>query len=72
MKAKKYVQMSDDCLMELERAHKTVCCDCGLVHLWELQPMKNGKFFFRIRRDNRATAQLRRNNKYEVSVRIIS
>lgn len=66
MRAKRYVQMSDDCLMELQRAHKTVCCDCGLVHLWELQERKgSGKFFFRIRRDNRATAQMRKNHNYD-------
>jgi hypothetical protein len=71
MKAKRYVQMSDNCLMELQRAHKTVCCDCGLVHLWILQPQKGGKFFFRIKRDNRATAQMRKNNKYEMRPRIM-
>ena len=63
--------MDDDCLMELERAHKTVCCDCGLVHLWELQTKRGlgarrtQRFYFRIRRDNRATGQMRKNHKYE-------
>jgi hypothetical protein len=57
--------MSDDCKVSLRRFHKTLCCDCGLVHLWELKEDKKGNFVFRIRRDNRATAQMRKNYKYE-------
>lgn len=66
MKAKKYIQMHDDCTVPLMRYHKTVCCDCGLVHLWELKKNAKGNFVFRIRRDNRATAQMRKNHKYEM------
>jgi hypothetical protein len=66
MKAKKYIQMSDDCTVMLMRFHKTLCCDCGLVHLWELKRIKKGIYGFRIRRDNQATAQMRKNNKYEM------
>lgn len=64
MISKKYVQMSDDCIFELKKWYKTLCCDCGLVHLWEFKMIK-GKPFFRIRRDNRATAQMRKNHKYD-------
>lgn len=42
------------------------CCDCGLVH--EMQFRVTGEYDrveFRVRRNNRATAQLRRRHKEE-------
>lgn len=57
-----YTQMSDDCTVKLERLFKTECCDCGLVHLWELKIIKNTAVF-RIKRDNRATGQRRRSRR---------
>ncbi len=62
MKAK-YVQMSDDCLVKLDRHFKTECCDCGLVHEWKLV-FRNKEPYFKIKRDNRATGQRRRNSRY--------
>ena len=55
-----YVQMPDECFMELRKAFKTSCCDCNLVHEWKFTKRK-GVLGFMINRDNRATAQLRRN-----------
>lgn len=57
-----YVQMPAEAFIKLERMFKTECCDCGLVHLWELKKTKN-VFGFRIVRDNRATAQRRRKRR---------
>ena len=38
---------------------KVACCDCGLVHLMDVQLNREKKFVLRFWRDNRATAQLR-------------
>ncbi len=57
-----YFQMPDKCFVKLEKAFKTECCDCGLVHLWVLKS-KKGTFGFDIQRDNRATGQRRRKIK---------
>lgn len=54
-----YTQMSDDCLVELQKFFKTECCDCALVHTWKLT-VRKGVAYFRIKRDNRATGQRRR------------
>ena len=59
MKAKRYVYLPDDSFMKLEKAFKTECCDCGLVHVWAFK-RKKGVLGFQIARDNRATAQRRR------------
>ena len=59
MKAKRYVQMPEKAFVKLEKAFKTECCDCQLVHVWQLTRRK-GVFGFMIERDNRATAQRRR------------
>lgn len=55
----KYTQMSDHCLVRIDKLFKTECCDCSLVHLWKVV-VKRGVVYFEIKRDNRATAQRRR------------
>ena len=65
MKARAYIQEPDDGFVPLLRVRKIACCDCGLIHLWELTKRRlKGKtvYGFRIRRDNRATAQYRRHH----------
>lgn len=57
-----YVQMPDDCFVKLDKVFKTECCDCGLVHRWQLKFQKKVPGF-RIVRDNRATAQRRNARK---------
>lgn len=47
--------------------HKIACCDCGLVHLLEFREVA-GKVQFRAFRDNRATAQRRRNKEFKPEV----
>jgi hypothetical protein len=67
VKAKRYVQMPVKCFMKLEKAFKTECCDCGLVHVWVLKKEK-GVVGFRIARDNRATGQRRKHGSPSQSV----
>ena len=44
-----------------------VCCDCGLVHLWEVRHSKNARVtVVTTHRDNRATGQRRRYMKGKV------
>ena len=60
MKALKYVQMPAKAFVPLTKAFKTQCCDCGLVHEWIFH--RQGRTLgFTVTRDNRATAQRRRN-----------
>ena len=47
----------------VRRGYKLACCDCGLVHRmdFDIRPYGNGnKVWFRVFRDNRATAVMRR------------
>ena len=63
-----YVQMPDDCFLEIMHKFKTECCDCGLVHVWEFVDKGRGKkrqVGFRVKRDNRATAQRRRKRRQD-------
>lgn len=48
----------------LRTNYKMACCDCGLVHDMEFRIYK-GKIQFRVRRNKRSTAQMRRHNKIE-------
>lgn len=47
----------------IRKAYKTMCCDCGLIHIVDFKLLKQGKkntILFRSKRDNRATGQARR------------
>ncbi len=57
----KYVQIYDDEWVDVTaRGHKSMCCDCCLVHVMDFRKDKDGGFQVRVRRDNRATAAARR------------
>ena len=46
--------------------YKLACCDCGLVHTVDFKVIKCGrghKTIFRVFRNNRATAAMRRKSK---------
>ena len=48
------------------------CCDCGLVHRIDFKVVRWGrghKIWMRLRRDQRATGQLRRHMKNGVKIR---
>lgn len=42
-----------------DRNYRSACCDCGLVHEIQFR-IKEGNVVFRVRRNNRATAAVRR------------
>jgi transcription elongation factor Elf1 len=39
---------------------KIACCDCGLVHMFQIRRLRSGQFVYRAWRDNRATVAKRR------------
>jgi hypothetical protein len=43
----------------IKRGYKLACCDCGLVHTMDFR-IKRGFAQFRVFRNNRSTAQIRR------------
>ena len=43
----------------VRRGYKMGCCDCGLVHTVDFR-LKNGHVQFRVFRNNRSTAMMRR------------
>lgn len=57
----KYVEVEDGDWITIQdrRDHRIRCCDCGLVHKYEFREAE-GKLEFRVRRDRRATAAVRR------------
>jgi hypothetical protein len=71
-KGKKYPILSDGEGFELEPLRKNsrgfqllklACCDCNLVHIIAFAIEKNGNLGVALKRDNRATAALRRKKK---------
>lgn len=62
-----YYQIKDGDNIELDKGGEIIkfsCCDCGLMHKFTMKILDNGNIGVMIRRDNRATAQLRRHNKF--------
>lgn len=47
-----------------QRNFKLACCDCGLVHTFDFRTVE-GQVEFRVKRDNRATGQIRRHMNKE-------
>jgi hypothetical protein len=61
MTAPKYEQVEDgEWITPLHRGYRQQCCDCGLVHVYRFRVTESGAVEFQVRRDNRATAQVRR------------
>ena len=61
----KYEQVIDDeWVQPVRKNYKFCCCDCGLVHKLNFRIYKN-HIQFQAKRDNRATAQVRRKLKNE-------
>ena len=46
-------------IMPITKNYKMCCCDCGLVHELDFK-VEKGRSFFRVRRNQRATGQIRR------------
>ena len=49
----------------IRRGYKLRCCDCGLVHKMDFR-VENRRVQFRVFRDNRATAAIRRAFPYSL------
>jgi len=59
----KYYQLKDgEWFRPLMKGFRDACCDCGLVHTTDFR-ISNGYVEFRSRRNNRATAAIRRTKK---------
>lgn len=59
----KYYQTGDAWVAIVRRGLKRACCDCGSVHIEDYRIIKHGGKFVllrRVKRDNRATGQVRR------------
>ena len=57
---------SGEWVRPIRRGYKLACCDCGLVHCIDFSHIPWGrgrKIIFRTRRDERATAAMRREMK---------
>ena len=50
---------ADEWVQPIRKGYKMACCDCGLVHDMDFRIHKN-RVQFRARRNNRATAGIRR------------
>jgi len=48
----------------VQKGFKLACCDCGLVHTMDFRVV-DGEVEFKVKRDNRATGQIRRHMKKE-------
>lgn len=46
----------------IRKGYKMACCDCGLVHVLDFR-VHRGRVQFRVFRNNRATAAIRRHMK---------
>jgi hypothetical protein len=58
----KYDQLQDGEWVHPIKRYKLCCCDCGLVHNVDFR-IKNRSVQFRVFRNNRSTAQIRRHRK---------
>jgi len=59
----RYKQIFDDEWFYVpRRGYQQACCDCRLVHVFNFR-LRKGKLEMSVRRDARATGQLRRHQK---------
>lgn len=52
-----------DWICPVEQGYKMACCDCGLVHNLDFRVAEDNRAEFRVSRNNRSTAQMRRHMK---------
>jgi hypothetical protein len=50
---------ANEWIQPVREGYRAACCDCGLVHEVDFRVVK-GRAQFRVRRNNRATAAMRR------------
>lgn len=56
---------SGEWVQPVRKGYKMCCCDCGLVHNVDFR-VKGGRVQFRVFRNNRSTALVRRHNNITV------
>lgn len=56
---------TDEWVQPVRRDYKMGCCDCGLVHNLDFR-IGDGRVQFRVRRNNRSTAMVRRHARIVV------
>jgi hypothetical protein len=52
----------DEWIDAAHRGHRIQCCDCGLVHNYDFRVVE-GRVQFRAKRNNRATAAVKRHKR---------
>ncbi len=52
-------------IQPVRKGYKMACCDCGLVHSMDFR-VKEGRAQFRVFRNNRSTALMRRHRNIKV------
>lgn len=50
---------ANEWVLPIRKGYKMACCDCGLVHEIDFR-VKDRRIQFRVRRNNRSTAMVRR------------
>lgn len=55
--------------IRLSRTNRFSCCDCSLVHIFKFIQKKDGSLWLKAYRDNRATANKRRNVRIKIPQR---
>lgn len=63
-----YTPKANEWVQPVPRGYRLACCDCGLVHDMDFRVIKwaggkRTKVQFRVRRNNRSTAMMRRHKK---------
>jgi hypothetical protein len=58
----KYPTLPEDWIIPVNKKIKMICCDCGLVHDAYFR-LSDGKIQFKVCRNNRSTALVRRKRK---------
>lgn len=51
---------ANEWVQPVRRGYKMACCDCGLVHEMDFRITPGNHIQFRVRRNNRSTAAMRR------------
>lgn len=66
-KNEKIHQMSNGSklILKLPTSLYTICCDCGLVHLFVLDEAKKGEISFTTYRDDIRTEEERKSHRYK-------
>ena len=56
----------DEWVQPIRKNYKMACCDCGLVHEMDFRVVA-GRVQFRVRRNNRSTAMMRRHMGWKLT-----